>query len=291
MKFVTFGYQGNTGVGLVDGAGVLPLQDFDAEAGASMIALMNTWDDVREKLAIWAAGTHPHLALKDVHLCAPVPRPGKILAMGLNYRDHVEEAHLGTPEEQIWFCKQPTSATGPNDPIYIPPVSDEVDYEAEMVAIIGRGGRYISKEDAPKAVFGFCCGNDVSCRDWQSKSSQWMLGKSFDHHAPFGPWVTTTDEVGDPHTLQITCHVNGEERQNSNTSFMIYNVWDQIACISQVMTLEPGDVIFTGTPGGVGLGRRPRAFLKDGDIVHIEIEKLGSIESVCAPEPDRRAAV
>ncbi len=206
------------------------------------------------------------------------------MAIGLNYADHVKETGREMPKEQVWFCKQPTAVNGPFDPIQIPKVSTSVDWEAEMVVVIGKGGRHITKDAAPDQVFGYCCGNDVSARDWQNKTPQWILGKSFDTHAPFGPWITTADEVGDPHTLDIKCVVNGETRQSSNTCNLIFKVWDQLAELSKVMTLEPGDLIFTGTAGGVGMAMKPPLFLKDGDRVRVEIEKLGAIEAVCADE-------
>ena len=226
----------------------------------------------------------PRLPLTGVHFLPPIPRPGKILAIGLNYRDHIAEMGHALPDKPVFFCKAPTSANGPYDSIPLPVASNAVDFEAELVAVIGTGGRYIPRAEAKAAVFGFCCGNDVSARDWQNATSQWLLGKSFDGHAPFGPWITTSDEVGDPHVLGIRSFVNGEKRQDSNTRNLVFDVWDQIAYVSQVMTLEPGDLIFTGTPGGVGQGFEPPKYLRDGDIVRIEIDKLGVLEAVCREE-------
>jgi ureidoglycolate lyase len=217
--------------------------------------------------------------LQDAILLPPVPRPGKILAIGLNYADHIRETGAALPQRQIWFCKQPTAANGPYDPIMLPKVASQVDYEAELVVVIGKGGRNIRKEDAPAHVFGYCAGNDVSARDWQLATSQWMLRKSFDTHAPFGPWITTADAIGDPHSLGVRAFVNGELRQDSDTSNLVFNVWDQIAYVSQVMTLEPGDLIFTGTPGGVGMAMQPPTYLKDGDIVRVEVDRLGALEA------------
>ena len=159
-----------------------------------------------------------------------------------------------------------------------------MDYEAELVAIVGRGGRHISREAAPGALFGFCVGNDVSERAWQMRTTQWVLGKSFDTHAPFGPWITTLDEASDPHGRAIRCLVNGEQRQSSNTAHLVFDVWAQVEHLSQAMTLEPGDVIYTGTPGGIGAAMNPRRFLKAGDVVRVEIDGLGAIENRCAPE-------
>jgi 2-keto-4-pentenoate hydratase/2-oxohepta-3-ene-1,7-dioic acid hydratase in catechol pathway len=160
-----------------------------------------------------------------------------------------------------------------------------LDYEAELVFVVGQGGRHIPRERASDAIFGYCVGNDVSVRDWQMASGQFSIGKSFDTHAPFGPWITTADEVPDPHALAIKCWVNGEVRQDSNTRHLVFNLWDQIEHLSQAMTLEPGDLLFTGTPGGIGAAMNPRRFLKDGDRVRIEIEGLGAIDNPCATEP------
>jgi 2-keto-4-pentenoate hydratase/2-oxohepta-3-ene-1,7-dioic acid hydratase in catechol pathway len=162
--------------------------------------------------------------------------------------------------------------------------SEQVDYEAELVVIISKRSRHVTKELAPAVVFGYCAGNDVSVRDWQLRSSQWVLGKSFDTHAPIGPWIVTPDEIIDPHALGIRCFVNGEERQNSNTRHLIFNVFEQITHLSTAMTLEPGDIIFTGTPGGVGLAMNPPRWLKPGDRVRVEIDRIGAIEAIIRPE-------
>jgi 2-keto-4-pentenoate hydratase/2-oxohepta-3-ene-1,7-dioic acid hydratase in catechol pathway len=206
------------------------------------------------------------------------------MAMGLNYADHIEEAKLGRPGHQTWFSKAASAANGPFDPIQRPRVSSQLDYEAELVAVVGAGGRHVARDKAAKAVFGFCAGNDVSVRDWQLRTSQWVIGKSFDTHAPFGPWITTSDEVGDPHVLSIRGIVNGEIRQDSNTSNLVFNAWDQVALLSQAMSLEPGDLIYTGTPGGVGMAMNPPRFLKAGDRVRVEIERLGALENTVVDE-------
>jgi 2-keto-4-pentenoate hydratase/2-oxohepta-3-ene-1,7-dioic acid hydratase in catechol pathway len=248
-----------------------------------MIDLIARWGRIEGEIRRLAQ-SGPRLALKAVRLLPPIPRPGKILAIGLNYADHILETGHEMPARQVWFCKQPTAANGPYDPIRLPKVSEQVDYEAELVAVIGRGGRAIPKDRAPEAVFGFCCGNDVSVRDWQMATSQWMLGKSFDTHAPFGPWITTADEAGDPHTLGVRSFVNGQKRQDSNTSHFVFNVWDQVEYVSKVMTLEPGDLLFTGTPGGVGMAMKPPAYLRAGDRVRVEVDRLGFLEAVCRQE-------
>jgi 2-keto-4-pentenoate hydratase/2-oxohepta-3-ene-1,7-dioic acid hydratase in catechol pathway len=224
------------------------------------------------------------LDLANVRLLAPIKRPGKIFAIGLNYADHIAESKMETPAHQVWFTKAVTSINGPFDPIEIPRVSGFVDYEVELVAVIGKGGRHISRDQAAAHIFGYCVGNDVTERFWQHRTPQWSLGKSFDTHAPIGPWITTADEIADPHQLGLTCAVNGELRQNSNTQHLVFNVFEQVEHLSQAMTLEPGDLIFTGTPGGIGAAMDPRQFLKAGDKVRCAIDGLGHIENTCMAE-------
>jgi ureidoglycolate lyase len=250
----------------------------------SMMEVIAQWESVRPAIQALPLASAPSLPLADVVLRAPIERPGKVLAIGLNYASHLAEVDAKAPAHQHWFSKMVTSVHAPYAPIKLPRVSNAVDYEVELVFIIGTGGRYISKEAAPRHVFGYCVGNDVTARDWQLQTPQWVLGKSFDTHGPFGPWITTADEIGDPHRLGIRTRVNEELRQNSNTRDLIFNVFDQIAHLSQVMTLEPGDVVFSGTPGGVGVVMKPPVFLKEGDRVRCEIDELGMIEAVCEAE-------
>jgi 2-keto-4-pentenoate hydratase/2-oxohepta-3-ene-1,7-dioic acid hydratase in catechol pathway len=255
----------------------------------SMMDLIAHWDE-RRKMVEAAAETGARYPLSGVHLLAPVLRPGKTFAIGLNYADHIAESRAEKPENQVWFTKAVTSVNGPFDPILIAKEGPFVDYEVELVVVIGKRGRNISRADAPSHVFGYCVGNDVTERAWQHRTPQWSLGKSFDTHAPIGPWITTADEVGDPHALALRCFVNGEKRQESNTRHLVFNVWDQIAHLSQAMTLEPGDLIFTGTPGGVGAAMSPRQFLKAGDTVRCEIDSVGAIEGrMVAERQDGRA--
>ena len=283
MKLATFTRGADAELGVVDGDEVVSLSRAAPRLASGMIELIARWGEIEGDVRR-AAQSGPRFALKTVRLLPPVPRPGKILAIGLNYADHILETGHEMPATQVWFCKQPTAANGPYDPIRLPKVSGQVDYEAELVAVIGKGGRAIPKDRAPHAVFGFCCGNDVSARDWQFATTQWMLGKSFDTHAPFGPWITTADEVGDPHTLSVRSFVDGEKRQDSNTSQFVFDVWDQVEHVSKVMTLEPGDLLFTGTPGGVGVAMKPPAYLKSGDLVRVEVDKLGFLEAICQLE-------
>ncbi len=224
------------------------------------------------------------MPLSSVKLEAPVQRPGKIFAVGLNYADHIAESKMATPERQVWFTKAQTSVNGPYDPIEIAKGTMTVDYEVELVAIVGQGGKHIAASDAPAAIFGYCVGNDVTERMWQHAVPQWSLGKSFDTHAPMGPWIVTADEIGDPHTLGLRCFVNGEKRQDSNTEHLVFNVWEQVEHLSVGMTLEPGDILFTGTPGGIGAAMDPRKFLQAGDVVRCEIERIGAIEATMVAE-------
>lgn len=284
MKLATIILEGTTGVGLVHGDSVIPIWRERPELPRDMIGLIGLWD---QAIADDIAGLRSDAAvsMEKVELLAPVPRPGKVLAIGLNYADHILESRMETPSRQLWFSKQPTCVTGPMSGVEIPAVSTAIDYEVEMVAVIGKGGRSIPVEKASEAVFGYCVGNDVTVRDWQHASPQWMLGKSFDTHAPFGPALTTADAIGDPHRLDIRCFVNGELRQSSNTRHLVFNLWEQVAHLSQAMTLEPGDVIFTGTPGGVGWAKEPKLVLEEGDIVRCEINELGAIENRMIAQP------
>lgn len=284
MKLVTFTQGGSPELGLVLGDKVVSISRARPLLAKDMLELIARWPDVERDVRVIGETAADAIALDQVHLMAPIRRPGKIMAIGLNYADHIAESGMGTPEHQVWFSKASTATNGPFDPIDVPKVSAALDYEAEMVAVIGAGGRHIAKADAPRAVFGYCVGNDATERAWQHRTPQWVVGKSFDTHAPFGPWITTADEVADPHSLSIRCLVNGEVRQDSNTRHLVFNVWDQIEHLSQAMTLEPGDLLFTGTPGGVGAAMKPMRFLKAGDRVRIEIDGLGAIENPCAAE-------
>ncbi|NOU75070.1 FAA hydrolase family protein [Paenibacillus sp. LMG 31458] len=208
-----------------------------------------------------------------------VTHPNKIICVGLNYRRHAEETGAQIPQYPILFNKFNNTLTGHGDDISLPKVSEKVDYEAELAIVIGKTAKYISKEQAPGHVFGYSNANDLSARDLQVRTQQWLLGKSCDKFAPIGPYVVTADEVGNPNDLEIKTYVNGEVRQHSNTSDMIFHCDEIVSYISQHMTLVPGDIILTGTPEGVVLGYPPekQVYLKDGDIVTIEIEKLGTL--------------
>jgi 2-keto-4-pentenoate hydratase/2-oxohepta-3-ene-1,7-dioic acid hydratase in catechol pathway len=285
MRLVRYTDQSGIKLGVVKDDGVIDLGRRWPSLSDDMIDLIRAWPEIQGSLAEVSGDSAPDVALADVRLLAPVARPGKILAIGLNYADHVRETGQKTPPHQIWFSKAVTAINAPFDPIELPQASEQVDYEAELVVIIGKRCRHVAKERAGEVVFGYCAGNDVSVRDWQLRTSQWVMGKSFDTHAPIGPWIVTPDEVGDPHTLGIRCFVNGEQRQNSNTKHLIFNVFDQIEHVSAAMTFEPGDMIFTGTPGGVGLAMNPPQWLRANDKVRVEIDRIGAIEAVMRPEP------
>lgn len=220
-------------------------------------------------------------ALADLRLLAPIERPGKYLAIGMNYAKHLEEADklgVARSKHQIWFNKQTSCIGGPFDTID-PGVTEKLDYEVELGVVIGHSAKHVTADQAKSHVFGYFVANDVSARDWQFHSPTFTMGKSFDTHGPIGPWIVTADEVADPHNLNLRCYVNGELRQQSNTGLMIHNIWDQIAYLSTAFTLEPGDLIASGTPEGVGAGMVPQKFLASGDVVRCEIEGIGAIEN------------
>ncbi|MEZ6057326.1 MAG: fumarylacetoacetate hydrolase family protein [Planctomycetaceae bacterium] len=214
-------------------------------------------------------------------LRAPIPRPGKVICIGLNYRDHAAESGMEVPPEPVVFGKFGNTVIGPDESIRLPAVAQQVDYEAELVVVIGREAYGVSKEQALDYVAGYMNGHDVSARDWQigRPGKQWLLGKTPDTFAPTGPWLVTADDVPDPHVLQVQLRLNGETMQDGNTREFIFGVDELIAYLSQLMTLEPGDIIFTGTPAGVGMGRNPQVWLKGGDVTEVEITGLGTLRN------------
>lgn len=225
------------------------------------------------------------IPLCEAKLAPPIPDPQKIICIGMNYRDHCEEQKKPLPEKPVIFAKFPTALIGHNDPIVKPTLTEQMDYEAELGVIIGKRGRNIPEHEALSHVAGYTIVNDVTARDIQFSDGQWVRGKSFDTFAPTGPYLVTGDEVPDPQKLSIRLTVNGELRQSSNTANMVFSVGFLVSYISKVCTLLPGDIISTGTPGGVGVFRKPPVFLRSGDVVSIEIEKLGTLENrVEAPD-------
>jgi 2-keto-4-pentenoate hydratase/2-oxohepta-3-ene-1,7-dioic acid hydratase in catechol pathway len=219
-------------------------------------------------------------------LLAPVPDPRKIVCIGLNYRDHAAESGVPVPTEPILFSKYPTSLIGHGAQIVLPSCSHEVDYEAELVVVIGRKGRHIARDRALEYVGGYAVGHDVSARDWQlnKPGKQWMAGKTFDTFAPVGPELVTPDEVPDPQNLGIRLRLNGQTMQDSSTNQLVFGVAELIAYLSQIFTVEPGDLIFTGTPPGVGMARKPPVWLTPGDRVEVQIDRLGTLHNTVIAE-------
>lgn len=278
MKLARFTADGRTRLGKVVGDQVVDLSEVLPGIGDSMRRLLEQLDDLRGAID---AVDGPAFALGAVTLEAPIADAGKYLAIGMNYQSHVDEAAAAgvtAPKTQIWFNKQVTCINGPFADVEVPRAGpDKVDYEAELGVVIGKRCRHVSRDDARSVIAGYLVCNDVTARDWQFRSPTFTLGKSFDTHGPIGPWITTDDDVADPHALTITLELNGEERQRASTGEMIYDIYDQIAYLSEVMTLEPGDLIATGTPAGVGIaGNR---FMKAGDVVRVAVEGLGAIEN------------
>jgi 2-keto-4-pentenoate hydratase/2-oxohepta-3-ene-1,7-dioic acid hydratase in catechol pathway len=231
------------------------------------------------ELARIARARLPLTPLAEVKLLAPIPRPKKLICVGLNYRDHAAETGAALPEVPTIFNKFPTAVIGPAAPIVLPRVSNSPDYEAEFAFVIGKGGRHILEADWQDHVFGYTIVNDVSARDYQRATTQWLMGKTFDTFAPMGPWIVTQDEISDPHNLSVKMVINGETLQNGNTSQLIFNIPQLIAFLSSVFTLEPGDVVSTGTPAGVGAARKPPRWLQPGDDVVVQIQNIGELRN------------
>lgn len=233
------------------------------------------------------AADAPRLPLSDAALLAPAA-PRKYLAIALNYRDHIAEMGMEAPEAPVFFNKQVTCVVGPGADVHMPKVSTFLDYEAELAVVIGKRCRHVPVECAHEAIAGYTCANDVSVRDWQGKAQTMQIGKSFDTHGPLGPWLVTADELGDPNDLAIRCFVNDEPRQDARTSEMVFDCFQQVSHLSEAFTLEPGDVIATGTPSGVGLGRQPvrENLLHVGDMVRVEIEGIGELVNSVVEEPE-----
>lgn len=278
MRLVRFDYEGSTRIGKMVDGGVVDLSELAPSAGDSMRKFLAMLDDVRARVE---ALDGPVIGEGGLKLAAPINDPQKFLAIGMNYQAHADEARAAghaVPTSQLWFNKQVSCISGPFDDVEIPAAApDRVDYEAELGFVIGKRCRAVSREQARSVIAGYLVCNDVTTRDWQFRSPTYTLGKSFDTHGPIGPWITTDDEIDDPHALTLTLELNGEERQRTSTGDMIYDIYDQIAYISTVMTLEPGDVIATGTPSNVGIATE--TFLKAGDVVRVAVTGLGAIEN------------
>lgn len=276
MKLVRFARDGGAALGVVSGEAIVPITSYP-----TMQALIEAGAEGLHRVRAEVDAAPAPIALADVKLFAPLERPGKYLAIGMNYAKHVEEADklgVARAKYQTWFNKQTSCIAGPYDAIE-PGVTEKLDYEVELAAVIGTAAKGVAEADAPRHVFGYVVANDVSARDFQFHTPTFTMGKSFDTHGPIGPWIVTADEISDPHALNLRSYVNGELRQSSNTGGMIANLWQQIAYLSSAFTLEPGDLIATGTPEGVGVGMEPPVFLQAGDVVRCEIDGIGAIEN------------
>lgn len=284
MRFVTIQREGYTEPGVILDDEVVGIRGAGFEHVSSVIG---GGADAMDRVMRWIDNPPggERLPVAGAKLAAPIPRPPKIVCIGLNYRDHAMESNLPIPETPTIFAKFPTAVIGPGAPIVLPKASTRPDYEAEFAVVIGKGGRHISEARWREHVFGYTILNDVSARDFQMATSQWMIGKTFDTFAPIGPAIVTADEIEDPHNLAISLELSGDIMQRSNTCNLIFGVPKLIAYLSSVFTLEPGDVIATGTPAGVGFARTPPRYLKDGDEVRVRIEGLGELYNPVIAEP------
>jgi 2-keto-4-pentenoate hydratase/2-oxohepta-3-ene-1,7-dioic acid hydratase in catechol pathway len=284
MKLVTFRRAGSAAeAGIVLDGRVVGLQG----AGfASVLEIIEGGRSALDAVRRYASEPAPETSaeLSSVTLLAPIPRPPKFICVGLNYRDHAIESKMEIPEVPTFFNKFPNVVIGPNEKIVLPRNSEKPDYEAEFAFVIGRSGRHIAKDRWADYVFGYTIVNDVSARDFQLRTSQWLMGKTFDTFAPMGPWLVTADEIADPHNLDISMTINGEVLQKSNTRELIFGVPELIEYLSSVVTLEPGDIVSTGTPAGVGFGHTPPRWLKPGDECVIRVQGIGELRNPCAAE-------
>jgi acylpyruvate hydrolase len=285
MRLVTFKRQNQTRVGAqISRAGdnyIIDLNEIQPTIPADFLLLLSAGASVLERAreALASAAEVYWIPESDVTLLAPLPCPGKILCIGHNYKGHLGIGREELPDYPNMFCKTANTVIGPGQPILVPKVTDKVDYEAELMVVIGRAARHVSEEEAPAYIAGYTIFNDVSARDYQKRTSQWLLGKSFDTFGPMGPTLVTTDEVPDPHSLDLELTVNGVPKQRANTRDLIFSIPFLVSYLSMVMTLEPGDVIATGTPAKLPEAASQQVFLKAGDLVRITIEKLGTLES------------
>lgn len=286
MKLVTLIHNGHRQIGAVVGDSVAIATGHIAHADNMLDFLACGQTGMAAMRDLIASGRH-RINLPEVQLLAPVPRPGKFLGIGLNYADHISETGREKPEYPTFFTKQSSCVIGHGAAIHCPEVSEKVDYEGELGFVIGKRCRHVPVDKAHEVIAGFTICNDVTVRDWQQRTPTWTLGKSFDTHGPMGPWLVTADEIADPHSLNLKTWVDDELRQNANTGEMLFNCYEMIAYLTQAMTLEPGDVISTGTPAGVGVKMKPRGYLKPGQTVRIEIEGIGTLVNPVTAEPER----
>lgn len=283
MKLVAFTQNNRQQIGAIDKEYIIPVDHNEAD---NLIDFFIAGDEAKQRLEDKLASGKHRIALGDTVLKAPIAKPSKFFGVGLNYADHIEETGMEKPEYPTLFNKQSTCVIGSGEAIHKPRISDKLDYEGELGLVIGKHCRHVPRERAREVVAGYTICNDVSVRDWQARSHTWTLGKSFDTHGPIGPWIVTPDEIQDPHNLYIKTWLNAELRQSSNTKHLIFDCDYLIEYLSTVMTLEPGDIIATGTSSGVGVKMKPRGYMKVGDVVRIEIENIGVLENPVIEEPD-----
>jgi 2-keto-4-pentenoate hydratase/2-oxohepta-3-ene-1,7-dioic acid hydratase in catechol pathway len=281
MRFVTFqsGSQCQPGVVLNDQIVSLKPAGFP-----NLLSVLQGGDGALNTIDTYLANPPGGIPLAGAKFCAPIQAPPKILCMGLNYRDHAAEAHLEIPKYPVFFAKYDNTVIGSGDNIVIPKNTRKPDYEAEFGFVIGKRARHITADQWRDYVFGYMNCNDVSARDYQMSVSQWTMGKNFDTFGPMGPYLVSAEEIEDPHNLNITLKLNGETMQSSNTRELIFKIPETVQFLSSVMTLEPGDVIFTGTPAGVGFGRKPPRWLAPGDEVVVSVDGLGELRNTCVAE-------
>ena len=284
MRLVTYELEGRLHPGAMAGdSTVVDLTSIGISSIAELIAAGPAMLEKATKFLHEAPATAKK-PFSSTRLVSPIPRPAKLICVGLNYRDHAEETGSAIPEVPTIFNKFATAVIGPGDKIVLPKVSKAPDYEAEFAFVIGRGGRNITPEKWREHVFGYTIVNDVSARDYQRATTQWLMGKTFDTFAPVGPWIVTADEIEDPHALDISMTINGEVLQHSNTKNLIFKIPDLISFLSSVFTLEPGDIVSTGTPSGVGMARTPPRFLRAGDTTVVKIQGIGELKNPVVAE-------
>jgi 2-keto-4-pentenoate hydratase/2-oxohepta-3-ene-1,7-dioic acid hydratase in catechol pathway len=287
MKLCRFLADGEARLGLVEAGRLIDLTASAPELPPEPAAAINALGFARMgELAELAAQPSPGEELDAIRLLSPA-RPRKYLAIALNYADHIAEVGMDAPQVPTFFNKQPTCVVGPDAAIHMPVVSDKLDYEGELAIVIGKRCRHVSADLAAEVIAGYTIANDVSVRDWQMRAPTMTIGKSFDTHGPLGPWLVTPDELGDPQRLGIRTFVNDEQRQDGNTSEMVFDCYQQVSHLSEAFTLEPGDVIATGTPAGIGASIQPfpEGLLKVGDAVRIEIDGIGALRNEVVAEP------
>jgi acylpyruvate hydrolase len=282
MRYFTFSNNGEIRLGALSSEGVVDIRLLVPDAPETMREFIASGDDVRDRVAEAVSNAAPGdcLALADCHLLQPITDPGKIICLGLNFADHAKEGGHPIPDYPAMFMRSTTSMIGPNDPMILPRCSEQLDWEAELTIVIGKHCRDVKRRDAANVIFGYTAMNDGSIRDYQRKSTQWTAGKNFDGTGALGPCVVTADELPEAaRGLKIETRLNGAVMQSSTTDQMIFDAFHTVEILSEIMTLEPGDLIAMGTPSGVGHARRPQVWMKAGDLVEVEIEGIGKLSN------------